>query len=123
MTAIEFSVLFFGCMFLFLALGGLSGLLVYIFWGPGAISMLVLKSFGMTSSFEFIAVPLFVFMANMLERFGIAEDLYETMNRFVGGSAGGHLSLDHAVRPADDPGPGDLHRDTGDHPVSPRLVF
>ena len=84
-------------MFLFLglgvpisiALGGLSGILVYIFRGPGAISMLVLKSFGMTSSFEFIAVPLFVFMANMLERSGIAEDLYETMNRFVGGSAGG----------------------------------
>ena len=84
MNAVEFSVLFFGCMFLFLglgvpitiALGGLSGILVYVFWGPGAISMLVLKSFGMTSSFEFIAVPLFVFMANMLERSGIAEDLY-----------------------------------------------
>ena len=97
MSAIEFSLLFFGCMFLFLglgvpisiALGGLSGILVYIFWGPGAISMLVLKSFGMTSSFEFIAIPLFVFMANMLERSGIAEDLYETMNRFIGGSAGG----------------------------------
>lgn len=97
MDPIGFSVIFFGCMFLFLgigvpiaiALGGLSAVLVFFYWGPNAVSMLVLKSFGSTSSFEFLAVPLFVFMANMLERSRIAEDLYETMNRFVGARPGG----------------------------------
>ena len=52
------------------ALGGLSAILILIFWGPNALSMLVLKAYGNTSSFEFLAIPLFVYMANMLERSG-----------------------------------------------------
>jgi tripartite ATP-independent transporter DctM subunit len=97
MDVVPMTILFFGSMFALLALGipiaialgGLSAILVYFFWGPNALSMLVLKSFGNTSSFEFLAIPLFVFMANMLERSGIADDLYETMHRFVGGQRGG----------------------------------
>ena len=83
----------FGCLAIgvpiAIALGGLSSILVLIFWGPNALSMMVLKAFGNTSSFEFLAIPLFVYMANMLERSGIAEDLYETMYRFVGSLRGG----------------------------------
>lgn len=97
MSAIEFSIIFFGCMFVFLgigvpiaiALGGLSVALVIIFWGPNALSMLVLKSYGLGSAFELLAVPLFVFMANMLERSKIADDLYQTMSKFAGGRPGG----------------------------------
>lgn len=97
MSPVELSALFFGVMILCLAagaliaivLGGLSAILVTIFWGPKALSMVVLKAYGNTSSFEFLAIPLFVFMANMLERSGIAEDLYRTMYRFVGHRRGG----------------------------------
>lgn len=97
MDVVSLTIIFFGSMFALLALGvpiaialgGLSAILVYFFWGPNALSMLVLKAFGNTSSFEFLAIPLFVYMANMLERSGIAEDLYETMHRFVGGLRGG----------------------------------
>ena len=97
MGAIEFSAIFFGSMFLFLgigvpiavALGGLSVALVWIFWGPNALNMLVLKSYGMASAFELLAVPLFVFMANMLERSKIADDLYQTMSKFAGSRPGG----------------------------------
>ena len=97
MDVVSLTVLFFGSMFALLAigvpiaiaLGGLAAILVFFFWGPNALSMLVLKAFGNTSSFEFLAIPLFVYMANMLERSGIAEDLYETMHRFVGGRRGG----------------------------------
>ncbi|MCP5366752.1 MAG: TRAP transporter large permease subunit [Hyphomicrobiales bacterium] len=97
MGAVEFSLIFFGCMFLFLALGipiavalgGLSVILVWIFWGGNALSMLILKSYSMTSSFELLAVPLFIFMANMLERSRIADDLYDAMSKFAGKQPGG----------------------------------
>ncbi len=97
MDVVSLTALFFAAMFaclaigvpIAIALGGLSAILVLIFWGPNALSMLVLKAYGNTSSFEFLAIPLFVYMANMLERSGIAEDLYETMHRFVGGRRGG----------------------------------
>ena len=97
MDVIGLTALFFGAMFaclaigvpIAIALGGLSAILVLIFWGPNALSMLVLKAYGNTSSFEFLAIPLFVYMANMLERSGIAEDLYETMHRFIGARRGG----------------------------------
>ena len=97
MDVIGLTALFFGAMFaclaigvpIAIALGGLSAILVLIFWGPNALSMLVLKAYGSTSSFEFLAIPLFVYMANMLERSGIAEDLYETMYRFIGARRGG----------------------------------
>jgi tripartite ATP-independent transporter DctM subunit len=97
MGPVEFTALFFGAMFLCLALGvpiaialgGLSAILVFFFWGPQALSMMVLNAYGSTSSFEYLAIPLFVFMANMLERSGIAEDLYTTMYRFVGTLRGG----------------------------------
>jgi len=71
------------------ALGGLSVILVYFFWGPNALPMIALKSFGTTSSFEFVAIPLFIFMASMLERSGVAERLYQTMNWLVRRIRGG----------------------------------
>ena len=97
MGPLEFSAIFFGCLFLALglgipiaiSLGGLSALLVWIFWGSNALSMMVLKAYGLATSFELLAVPLFVFMANMLERSGIAEGLYDAMSKFAGRTPGG----------------------------------
>jgi tripartite ATP-independent transporter DctM subunit len=97
MSAVEITIFFFGAMLaclamgvpISIALGGISAILVYFFWGPNALSMMVLKSFNTTSSFEYVAIPLFIYMANMLERSGIAEDLYLTMNRLVGQRPGG----------------------------------
>jgi tripartite ATP-independent transporter DctM subunit len=97
MSATGITVLFFGSMLICLgigvpiaiALGGLAAILVFLFWGPNALSMLVLKAFGATSSFEFLSIPLFIFMAAMLERSGIADDLYATMYKFFGKRRGG----------------------------------
>lgn len=97
MGPLEFSAIFFGCLFaalglgipIAISLGGLSALLVWIFWGSNALSMMVLKAYGLASSFELLAVPLFVFMANMLERSGIAEGLYDAMSKFAGRTPGG----------------------------------
>ena len=97
MSAIGITALFFGSMLTVLALGvpiaialgGLAAFLIFFFWGPNALSMMVLKAFGATSSFEFLSIPLFVFMAALLERSGIADDLYSTMYKFFGRVRGG----------------------------------
>ena len=97
MSAVGITLLFFGSMLVILgigvpiaiALGGLAAFLIFFFWGPNALSMMVLKAFGATSSFEFLSIPLFVFMAAMLEKSGIAEDLYATMYKFFGRVRGG----------------------------------
>src|SRR5690554_7750958 len=40
-------------------------------------------------SFTLVAIPLFVFMAMVLERTGVARDLYRTMHLWFGGLRGG----------------------------------
>ncbi|MDQ0316848.1 TRAP transporter large permease [Amorphus orientalis] len=72
-----------------LALGGLSIGMIYVFWSPMALNMLPIKAFATASSFEYVAIPLFIFMAAMLQRAKIAEDLYNTMQCFFGGLRGG----------------------------------
>ena len=91
------SATLFGGMFLTLiagvpiaiALGGLSVILVMVFWGANGMSMLALRAFGTTSSFEYVAIPLFIFMAGMLERSGLAERLFGTVNYLVRRIRGG----------------------------------
>ena len=72
-----------------IALGGLSVILVLVFWGANGMSMLALRAFGTTSSFEYVAIPLFIFMAGMLERSGLAERLFSTVNYLVRRIRGG----------------------------------
>jgi tripartite ATP-independent transporter DctM subunit len=48
-----------------------------------------ITAFGEWTSFLLIAIPLFVLMANILERSGVAEDLYEMMYQWLGGIRGG----------------------------------
>ena len=89
--------LLFGSMFVFLAvgvpiafaLGGLSIGLIFFFWSPMGLNMVPMRAFSATSSPEYLAIPLFIFMASMLMKARIAEDLYDTMQRFFGSLRGG----------------------------------
>jgi tripartite ATP-independent transporter DctM subunit len=72
-----------------IALGGLTVGMIYGFWSPNALSMLPIKAFSSASSFEYLGIPLFIFMAAMLQRSQIADDLYEAMYRFFSGVRGG----------------------------------
>lgn len=58
-------------------------------WGPAALFTLATTAMGEWTSFILIAIPLFVFMANILERSGVAEELYEMMYKLMGGIKGG----------------------------------
>jgi tripartite ATP-independent transporter DctM subunit len=97
MSAELATILLFGSMVLFLilglpfvfTLGGVAMLGTIFLWGPEALTMLASKAFGNASSFTMVAGPLFVFMAIMLQKAGIAEALYSAIHRWMGPVRGG----------------------------------
>jgi tripartite ATP-independent transporter DctM subunit len=91
------SIFLFGSMFLLLAsglpvafvLGGLATVFTAIFWGPESLFIIVARTYSMMSTTTLVAAPLFVLMATVLERSGVAEDLFDMMYRWSGGIKGG----------------------------------
>lgn len=89
--------LLFGCLFLALALGcpiafaigGVGLIFIFLAWDPGAVVMIGLEAFAKLSSFSFLAIPLFILMANTLQESGLAEALYGAMHRWLGFIGGG----------------------------------
>jgi tripartite ATP-independent transporter DctM subunit len=84
---------FFGLLALGIPLAWTTGVLGLIFagfmWGADSMSLVVLRVWDTMSSFSMIAIPLFVFMGNMLQKSGIAHDLFKTIQVWVGGLRGG----------------------------------
>jgi len=70
-------------------LGGLAVVFTGVFWGPESLFIILARTFSMMSTTTLVAAPLFVLMAVVLERSGVAEDLYEMMYRWSGGVKGG----------------------------------
>ena len=61
-----------------------------IFWiGPNAAPLLVSRVYSFVTSYVFIAVPMFVLMASILDRSGIATDLFNAMRVVAGRLRGG----------------------------------
>ena len=60
-----------------------------LFFGPKGIYLVSTNAFGLLESYPLIAVPLFVLMASILEKAGIAEDLFDAMSVFAGNLRGG----------------------------------
>jgi tripartite ATP-independent transporter DctM subunit len=89
--------LMFSAFFLLLALGvplawttGSLGLVFAMFlWGSDSLSLVVLRIWDVMGSFSMIAIPLFVFMGNMLQKSGIANDLFKAFHIWIGGIRGG----------------------------------
>ena len=69
------------------AVGLIFGLLLY---GPSVYQMIYARAVdGMLLNYTFLAVPLFIFMGLMLERSGIATELYDALYLWLGGFRGG----------------------------------
>ncbi len=83
-----FILIFLGLPLAFV-LGSVSIVFSYFLWGPESIYLVASRTSGTLFSFIMLAVPLFMFMANMLERSGIAEDLYAAMHVWMGPIRGG----------------------------------
>jgi tripartite ATP-independent transporter DctM subunit len=91
------TLLFFFALFVFLALGlplsfvlgGVSIVFIYFTWGPEAFYMVAAQTWGAMNKFTLVAIPLFIFMAMILERSGVANDLYDMMYLWFGPVRGG----------------------------------
>jgi len=61
-------------------------------FGPMAVPLITSRIFSFVNSFVFVSVPMFVLMAAILDRSGIAKDLFDAM-RLVGGRLRGGVAV------------------------------
>ena len=61
-------------------------------FGPSAVPLIFSRIFSFVNSFVFVSVPMFVLMAAILDRSGIARDLFDAM-RLIGGRLRGGVAL------------------------------
>jgi len=97
LSPVVLTVVLFGGMFLLLmtglpltfVIGGIGTLAVFFLWGPEALYNVASRAFASTMSFVLLAIPLFILMAAILQRSGIADALYDTIHKWLGGLNGG----------------------------------
>jgi tripartite ATP-independent transporter DctM subunit len=70
-------------------LGGLALTFSYFLWGEGSMLLVGIQTWGVMTSYFLVAVPLYVFMASMLQRSGIVEKLFTVMQIWFGPLRGG----------------------------------
>ena len=98
------SLLLLGMIIILLATGmplafvtGIVALIFTLFWiGPNAAPLLVSRVYSFVTSYVFVAVPMFVLMAAILDRSGIAKDLFNAM-RMLGGKIRGGVAVQTLV--------------------------
>lgn len=91
------TILMFGSLMVLLGLGlpvafscGTVGVIfTAILQGPSAINIIPTRVFGLMVNYLLAAIPLFIFMANILERSGLIADIYEMVYQWVGHLKGG----------------------------------
>ncbi len=57
--------------------------------GSGPLNILAQKIYGLLTDYVLISIPLFIFMAALLERSGIAKDMYASLNVWLNRTRGG----------------------------------
>lgn len=66
-----------------------SVLMAIAFFGPKGLYLVSTNAAGLLDHYTLVAIPFFVLMASVLERAGIAEDLFDAMSIFAGNLRGG----------------------------------
>ena len=70
-------------------LGGLAVIFGYIGWGPSIFYVFMNRMWGTMDNYVLLAIPLFIFMAQLLDKSGITEDLFEALRYLMGQTRGG----------------------------------
>jgi len=60
-----------------------------LFFGPTGLYLVSSNAFGLLENYPLVAVPYFVLMASIIEKSGVAEDLFDAMSIFAGNLRGG----------------------------------
>jgi TRAP-type mannitol/chloroaromatic compound transport system permease large subunit len=58
-------------------------------FGTGPMNILAQRMYGLTTDYVLISVPLFILMATLLERSGIARDMYNSLSMWLNRTRGG----------------------------------
>lgn len=61
----------------------------FLGFGAGLFNLLPARIYGVVSNYQWLAIPLFVFMGVMLEKSRLAEDLLDVVGHLAGGLKGG----------------------------------
>src|SRR3546814_10456306 len=72
--------------------GGLGGVFLFLFGNLDTLNILPSRIFPYMTNYQLSAVPLFIFMAAMLERAGVIEELFDVIYQMLGGLRGGLAS-------------------------------
>lgn len=91
------TIAIFGAMLIFFtmgvpiawAIGGVAIVLPFFLWGPRSLIVIITSTYTGMVSEAYMAIPLFVFMGVLLERSGIAEDLFGMLYVWSGSLRGG----------------------------------
>jgi len=84
------ALLLIGVPFAFAA-GAVAVVLAWSMFGPQAMFLISSRTFELVTDFTLVAIPMYVLMASLIERSGIAKDLYSSLNRGFGRFRGGVL--------------------------------
>ncbi len=96
MSVLLLTIILFGSLISLLALGlplvfslgGIATVGLYLIMGPKSIPIIYLNTIAQARDTNYITVPLFTYMAFMLERSGAAEALFDTIRNWSGRLAG-----------------------------------
>jgi len=83
-----FALIFMGLPLSF-SLGAVGIVFTYIFMGPDMLFLLASRARSTLFIYVMVAVPLFMFMANILDKVGLADDLYNAFLMWMGPIRGG----------------------------------
>ena len=71
------------------ATGSLAVIFIVLLWSPDALMTIALRIWQNMYQYLLFAIPLFIFLASILQRSGIVEDMYETIREWTGPMNGG----------------------------------
>jgi tripartite ATP-independent transporter DctM subunit len=91
------TLLMFGSLFVLLmaglplafVTGGLACVFLFLFGDAQMLNLLPSRIFPYMTDYQLSAIPLFIFMAAMLERAGLIEELFDVVYKILGGLRGG----------------------------------
>ena len=94
------TVLMFGSLAVLLMLGlplafvtgGLACVFLFVFGDASDLNIIPSRLYPLMTDYQLTAIPMFIFMASMLERAGVIEELFDMVYKMLGGLRGGLAS-------------------------------
>src|SRR5919197_6563685 len=72
--------------------GSLATIFLFVFGTPAILNMMPARIFPFMTDYQLSAVPLFIFMAALLGKAGIIEELFDAVYKWLGSVKGGLAS-------------------------------